>query len=384
MDKQKRALTGICLGHFFLDLYAALLIPLYPLIAQNLAINLATISAVVAIGHSISSFLQPLFGYISDGLNKRIFMFLGLIFASIFIPFGLNAPNVLVLTLCLSLGMIGNAFFHPQVSLMIKDEFEDGLKLSFAIGLFLGLGTIGYAFGPYVSGFVYEKFGANNYAYISLIGLMVCIVTYFLVPKISKREKTEKIDFLGVIKEISLNKTCIFLIIISIIKSALTMCYGTYLPFILNKFNFTLTQIGLIITIFYIMGGISMIFSSKLQKIVDVKGVILFSYLPILPLTYLGIKMLNYSRIIGAMLLILVGFFILLSAGVVLARAQNAISKHTGTISGIIQGFSLAIGSLMLIPLGVFGQVFDVNAILYLISSIAFVAAIFTIKTKLI
>ena len=102
-----RVLSGLSFGHFILDMYAAILIPLYPFIAQRLNINLATISLVIAIGHSVSSILQPVWGYISDRIQKRFFMFWGLIFASVFVPLGYIAPNAAILTLCLVLGMAG-------------------------------------------------------------------------------------------------------------------------------------------------------------------------------------------------------------------------------------------------------------------------------------
>ena len=79
MNSAKRALWGISSGHFILDMYAAILIPLYPIIAQRLEINFAQISLVIALGHGISSLLQPLWGFISDKIQKRFFMFWGLI-----------------------------------------------------------------------------------------------------------------------------------------------------------------------------------------------------------------------------------------------------------------------------------------------------------------
>ncbi len=59
-------------------------------------------------------------------------------------------------------------------------------------------------------------------------------------------------------------------------------------------------------------------------------------------------------------------------------------SNHTGTISGIIQGFTLSLGSLLLIPFGIIGEHFGAEYILILITSIAFIAAIYTVKTKLV
>ena len=385
MNKNSRALWGLSTGHFTVDLYAAILIPLYPYIAEKLGITLAAISTVIAMGHSITSILQPLFGHISDKLTKRFFMFFGLVFSAVFIPLGFIAPNAFILTLCLMLGIMGNAFYHPQVTSMIKDFYQENQKLSYAIGLFLGLGTIGYAMGPYVSTCFLQFFGDKNYILIGIFGLLFAIFMLFFVPKIETKKLVSKSNFLEAIKEILKNKVCIFLIVITVIKAALIMSFGTYMPFLLKKYGFPLTQTGLILTLFYIASGVSMIVSSKLENLIKLKGVMVTSFLPLLPLTLISLACLKYNVLLASIFFIITGFFVLLSAGVVLAQAQRVVDKnHTGTISGIIQGFTLALGSLMLIPFGFIGEIFGVEYILILITLLAFIASIYTIKTKLV
>ena len=97
----------------------------------------------------------------------------------------------------------------------------------------------------------------------------------------------------------------------------------------------------------------------------------------------LSIFLLNHNKPLAVLCLILAGFFVLLSAGVVLAYAQQIVSKeNTGTISGIIQGFTLAIGSLILIPFGLIAQNYNTESVLILVSLIAFITAIFSLKIK--
>ena len=82
-NKENRALFGLSLGHFSVDLYASLLVPLYPFIVSKLDINLATISSTIALGHLVSSMMQPIFGFVADKLKHRFFMVWGLILSSI-------------------------------------------------------------------------------------------------------------------------------------------------------------------------------------------------------------------------------------------------------------------------------------------------------------
>ncbi|MBR1617602.1 MFS transporter [bacterium] len=381
-NNKNNALLALSSAHFALDMYAALLIPLYPFIAQKLDITIASISFVIAVGHSVSSILQPFFGYISDKINHRFFMFWGLIFASVFMPLGLNAKNSYMLTIFLILGMIGNALYHPQVTVMIKN-FYPSKNFVGAMGLFLGLGTIGYAISPYFSAYIFQYHSAC-WKYLSLIGIFIAFFLLIYVPKIKNFEKTNiKINFWGAIKDIFKNKLCMFLILTTVAKAGLVMTFGTYMPFILKKYGFLPDKIGFILTLFYLAGGISMIISSKIEKYLKLKGMIFLSYFPILPLIALMLLCFNYSDLIAVILFIISGFFVLLSAGVVLAYAQNIIPKHSGSISGIIQGFTLAIASLLLIPFGFVGQIFGVEYILIIISLFAFIIATITLKIDL-
>ena len=131
-----RALLGLGFGHFSIEIYASLLVPLYPIITKHLDMDLAKRSIVIALGHFLSSMLQPYFGFISDKLKHRIFMVWGLVTGALFIPFSIKYNNVLFFTSCLLIGMIGNAFFHPQSSTLMKEFNKDNPKISKNMGIF--------------------------------------------------------------------------------------------------------------------------------------------------------------------------------------------------------------------------------------------------------
>ena len=77
-NTQIKSIIGLSWGHFNIDLYSALLVPLYPLFVQKLGINLAIISFIIAFGHLVSSMMQPVFGFVADKLRHRFFMVWGL------------------------------------------------------------------------------------------------------------------------------------------------------------------------------------------------------------------------------------------------------------------------------------------------------------------
>jgi FSR family fosmidomycin resistance protein-like MFS transporter len=306
----------------------------------------------------------------------------GLVLSCIFIPSAANCKTVILFLICLLLGMVGNAFFHPQVSALIRDFNKNNPNLSKVMSVFLGLGTIGYAIGPYISTFFVENFGVEKIYFLGLFGFICALFMYFFVPKIPDKDCYIKENIFVVLKEILKNKKCMFLTLVSIIKSALSISFGTYIPFLLQEKGFSLSSTGMIVTLFYISGAIGTILSAKLEKKFGANGVVVFSFVSILPLLLLFLYLLNYNKNIAVVLFIIIGFFILLSVGIILTHAQNVIPKYTGVISGVIQGFSWGIGALFLAPLGIIGQKFGVGAILVLMSLIAFIIGIYTLKNN--
>ena len=379
---QRRALIGLSLGHFNVDLYASLIVPLYPWITSKLGIDIAKISFIIAFGHLLSSVMQPIFGFVSDKMKNRIFMVWGLVLSSLCIPLTVTVNKALFFIVLLLLGMIGNACFHPQVSALVRDFNKNNPNLSSAMSVFLGLGSIGYALGPYIATLIVENFNENALVCMILPGIICSIFMYFFVPKMPSKEYQIQENFLFVMKEILKNKICIYLMIVSIVKSAVSISFGTYIPFLLKENGFGLVQTGFIVSLFFISGGIGTILSSKIEKYINANGVIALSFLTILPLILLFLYTIEKYKIFAILLFILTGFFILLSVGIILVYAQKAMPKYTGVVSGVMQGFSWGLGALFLAPMGIVGQQFGVDKILVFMSLIAFAIGLYTLKHK--
>ena len=87
MNRINYKLPRIWLGaaHFANDVYTGMLNPIMPFIAAKLGISMAVATVVLSISNITANILQPIFGFFADNIVKRIFVFWGLIFSSIFI-----------------------------------------------------------------------------------------------------------------------------------------------------------------------------------------------------------------------------------------------------------------------------------------------------------
>ena len=163
----------------------------------------------------------------------------------------------------------------------------------------------------------------------SAVGIFSLILLYISTPKIPMESvSTDKKPFLPIMKEIFSSSKMINLTYISVVKSFVSMSYATYFPFILAKYGFSLSQTGLIITLFFANAGIATMLSSKIEKIMGVRNLIRMAFIVILPLAILFLNLLNYSKIFSVLVFIFTGFFVFLSVSPFPWRkARNPISS---------------------------------------------------------
>ena len=384
LTANKKAIFGLSMGHFMVDLYASALIPLYPFLTSKLGIKLSTMSLIIACGHLFSSMMQPLFGFFADRMHHRTFMVWGLIMGAIFIPLTVVVDKTWIMALFLLLGMCGNALFHPQVTSLVNTFNFNNPNLSKYMGAFMGLGTIGYALGPVLSSTLVDNFGVYSLSYVTVLGVSTALILYFQVPKIpASTINKAKENFFNIMKEILKKKTYLSLIWIAIVKSGMSISFGTYAPFMLKERGFTLSQIGIIVSLFFILSGVSMLTSSKIEKKIGAENIIKLSFWTVLPLILLFIHTLDKFPLFAVAIFILTGYFTFLSVSVTIVAAQNLMKEHKGVISGVMQGFSWGIGALSLAPLGYIGEIFGIDKVMILMALLAFFTGFFGITKDL-
>ncbi|MBR1976671.1 MFS transporter [bacterium] len=385
MEKtSKNSIFLLSSGHFAVDVFSSAMVPLYPYLVEKLGMTLATISVIIALGHLFSSMLQPLFGFFADKMRHRTFMFWGLILSSVFIPLSITSKTTLALAAFFMTGVIGNAIFHPQVTAMISIYTKANSDLTKYMGIFLGAGTIGYAIGPYVSSMLVEKLGINYIFALTIFGLVCAFLMYFMLPKIPKSAvSTAKENFLHLMKEVFSSPVMLNLTWISVVKSMVSMTCATYFPFLLARYGFSLSQTGAIVTVFFLTAGIATMLSTIFEKKIGARMLIKYAFIILLPLMLLAIWTLQFSKILGLLVFIFMGFFIFLSVSITVVLAQKNMPEHRAVVSGVTQGFSWGLAALMLVPFGYIAEATNVELVLIISCIIAFITGLFFVDKRL-
>lgn len=385
MEKtNKNSIFLLSSGHFTVDVFSSAMVPLYPYLVEKLGMTLATISVIVALGHLFSSMLQPLFGFFADKMRHRAFMFWGLVLSSIFVPLSITSTATSSLAIFFMIGVIGNAIFHPQVTSMISIYTKENSDLTKYMGVFLGSGTIGYAIGPYVSSMLVERLGINYIFALTIFGLACAFLMYFMLPKIpTSAVSTAREKFLPLMKEVFSSPVMVNLTWISVVKSMVSMTCATYFPFILERYGFSLSQTGFIITIFFLTAGVATMLSTVFERKIGARMLIKHAFIILLPLMLLTIYTLKFSRILGLLVFIFMGFFIFLSVSITVVLAQKNMPEHRAVVSGVTQGFSWGLAALTLIPFGYLAEATNIETVLIIACVIAFVTGLFFVDKRL-
>ena len=285
----KTAIVWLCSAHLVCDVYGGFLNPLMPFIAAKLGFTMAVATVLLAITQICSNMLQPIFGFFADNILKRFFVFWGIVLASIFIPLASSAPNVYLLTIFMILGCLGGSFFHPQ-SMGFVNYFS-GKNCSNNMGVFVSLGSLGFAFGPLLAAYVTQVAGLEKIFLTSLLGLILAFTMFIFVPKLSNIErKSEPKLFIQSFKEILLNRQMNYLMIIAMMKSLVTNSTCVLLPFLWKDLNYSPFYIGFALFLFVFAGSIGSFLSPKFEKIFGSKFIIYLSMWLSFPLLLLFAK----------------------------------------------------------------------------------------------
>jgi FSR family fosmidomycin resistance protein-like MFS transporter len=172
---------GVAVAHGLNDAYAAFLHPLLPRIMDRLGLSIA-LAATLAMTLSLaSSVLQPVMGWLADRYGHRPFVVLGPLLSGVFLSLIGVAPTFAALAVCLALGGLGSAAFHPpgaSLAARVSEGGASGARFSyFSFG-----GALGYAVGPLAAVGIVAAFGLERLWLAMLPVLVLALPLYRLLP----------------------------------------------------------------------------------------------------------------------------------------------------------------------------------------------------------
>ena len=367
MQNTRKAIIWLCLAHFTCDIYGGFINPILPFIASKLDFSMSTATIIVAITQICSNMLQPIFGFFADNILKRFFIFWGLILASLFIPLTTIAPGVFILIIFMVLGSLGGSFFHPQsmgyINLFSKENYSKNM------GLFISLGSAGYALGPLIATLIMQYSGLEKIIFSSCIGSLLAFAMFLFVPKFTTKEKEIKPKVLKkTFREIFSNKQINYLMVIAMMKSLVTNSSCILLPFLWKSLNFSPFYIGIALFLFIFAGAIGSLLSPYFEKIIGTKPLIYISLCGTFPMMLVFSAIYSKMPIFSLFTFSIIGFITMLAQPVTMVLAQKTLPEYKSIIAGLINGFCWGTVALCLSFIGIIAEKFGIIKILLLLT----------------
>ena len=355
----ERAVIWLCLAHLTADVYSGFLNPVMPFIAAKLGFSMAAAAVIISVSHICSSLLQPIFGFFADNMLRRFFIFWGLLLSAVFIPLAPLASNIEFLLLCMILGSLGGSFIHPQ-SLGFINYFS-GRDCSNNMGIFMSLGSFGFALGPLLAALITQTLGLEMISCTSVFGFVLAFLMFTSVPKLSLyEEKPKHKKFFETFKKILQNSQMKYLILVAMMKSLVTNSSCILLPFLWKSMDYSPFYIGFALFLFVFAGSIGSFFSPRAEKRFGSKPVIYFSMTVVFPAMLVFGVLYKTHPVLSLVIFTITGFTTMLAQPVVMVWAQKILPECKSIAAGFINGFCWGIVALCMSALGLAAEKFGI------------------------
>lgn len=346
---------GAC--HLLNDSLQAVIPAMFPILEADLGLTFTQLGLIAFALNIVASVLQPVVGFISDKKPMPFALPLGMTSSFLGIAGLAFAPEYWMILVSVMFLGLGSAVFHPEgsrVSYMAAGNRRGLSQSIYQVG-----GNSGQALAPLISAFILVPLGQRGAA----LFLFVAALGIFILSRISiwykaqlerDRANKSKKAFLSSLPELTKKQVGVALALLLIIIFArsfyVTNMTSFYIFYLMESYGLTIQEGQLYIFLFLAVGAAGTFFGGPLADKIGRKNVIVLSLLVPIPLAVA----LPYVPLFAVIvLLVLIGFFIMLSFSVTVVYAQELVPSKIGTMSGLTVGLAFGMGAIGGVVIGI-------------------------------
>jgi FSR family fosmidomycin resistance protein-like MFS transporter len=369
-------LAAISVCHLLNDVIQSLIMAIYPMLKDNLALDFRQIGLITFTFQFTASVLQPAVGYVTDRFPTPYSLVLGMgssLLGLLLIAFA--SSYALVLAAAALIGM-GSSVFHPESSRVAR--LASGGRHGLAQSVFQVGGNFGTALGPLLAAFIVLPYGQGSIAWFSgvaLVGMVLLAViggwygkTLRLnrgAPHPSEREAIAELSKRKVAKSIAILMALTFSKHFYLVS--LTSFYIFYL---IHTFGLSIQSAQLYLFLFLGAVALGTVIGGPIGDRIGTRRVIWWSIFGVLPFTLA----LPYVGLLGtAILSVIIGLILASAHPAIIVYAQTLIPGRVGMVAGLFFGLAFGIAG---IGAAFLGWLADATSITFVYHVCAFLPAI--------
>lgn len=358
------------LGHVCTDINQGALPALLPFLVLHQGMSYTSAAGLVFAANSMSSFIQPLFGYLGDKVSWPWLMGLGIFLAGSALALVGFLDSYWAIFTAVAVSGIGVALFHPEGGRMAN--LAAGKNKGAGIALFAVGGNIGFALGPVIASVALTQWGTKGTAILLIPATLMAVVLLLSVKglkqianespyrKMANKHAESKDDWQAFFK-VSACITCR-----SIVHYGLITFIPLYFTAILLLPSAPASRT---LTLFSLCAAVATLFGGQAADRFGFTRIIRIGYTLLVPL----ILAFPLTGNLYLALLLLIPMAIAVSApqGATIALGQKFLPNHIGTSSGIMLGLAVSIGGMVAPGIGWIGDHYGLTIAMYVIGAFA-------------
>ncbi len=363
MPRASWLLTRLSTGHFFSDTYAGFMLPLLPMLSQELGFGLGATGILLTCSSFTSSIVQPAFGWLSDRFAGVNFSLVGVLVAAVFISLIGWSPSFEVLALLVLLGYAGVGLFHPQAT--TYTHYLEPQKKNLFMGIFISMGTLGFAFGPFLSSALVHWGGLRATVFAVIFGLLGALALFRIDRPFQRQAAASPREKNSLSLSFDRGEWWILwlLTLIGVCRSVILVGLPTFMPFIWSRDGFDVVTIGAVIGLSSVVGCPFGLLGGYLGDRLGERTVLLLSFLPGLVLLPLMFQYQGWQAF--GLFILLIGF-LEASLATSLVLALRGVKRNPNTVSAIVGGLSWGLAGLLMPVIGLLGDAWGLENTLML------------------
>ena len=368
-------LAAISVCHMLNDVIQSLIMAIYPMLKENLALNFHQIGLITFTFQFTASVLQPVVGYFTDRYPTPYSLVIGMgssLVGLILIAFATS--YLFVLAAAALIGM-GSSVFHPESSRVAR--LASGGHHGLAQSVFQVGGNFGTALGPLFAAFIVLPYGQRTIIWFSLVALIGMVLLaiigtwYGKTLKLKRVSMDEEREAMAKATHGKVARSIAILMALTFSKHFyLVSITSFYIFYLIHTFGISVQNAQLHLFLFLAAVAAGTVIGGPIGDRIGSRRVIWWSILGVLPFTlalpYVGLFW-------SAVLSVIIGLILASAFPAILVYAQALIPGRVGMVAGLFFGLAFGIAG---IGAAVLGWLADVTSIEFVYHICAFLPAI--------
>jgi len=361
-------------GHICADITQGALPAILPFLIAEGNITYTSAAGLVLATSSVSSLLQPAFGYLGDRGSNQWLMALGIFLAGTGFAIIGFMDSYWGMFAAAAVSGAGVALFHPEGGKTAN--LVAGENKGMGMGLFGAGGNIGFTLGPMIASVTMVSFGIKGTAFFFFPAIVVTVIFLMSIKTLKKfmHMTASENDKKGYSEDnennwSSFGRAVSIVFIRSIINYGLLVFVPLYWVGILGQSE---ASGSIKLTI---MSGVGVFATLTGGKLADKLGFVpVIRAGNILMIPFLILLLMTENILTATLLLIPIAFCNSVPYSAMIALSQSFLPKSVGLASGITLGLSVSIGGMVSPFMGKIADIYGLTAAMYVLLGFAVVA----------